>query len=96
MPARATSVTSSVVTSDATLKTGSGYIHWVTITNTHATDASAVELEDTGTDVWAVSVEAVDFLLNPFHAVFDPPIKCNTGISVDITGGTVLVSVGIS
>ena len=89
-------VTSSVVTSDATLKTGAGYIHWITITNTHATDSTAVELEDTGTDKWAVVVEAVDFLLNPFHAVFDPPIKCEVGIFVDITGGTVLVSVGTS
>ena len=88
--------TSVVSTSDATLKTGSGYIHWITITNTHATAAASVQLEDTGTDVWSVVVEAIDFTLLPFHAVFDPPIKCDTGIFVDIQNGTVLVVVGIS
>jgi len=90
--------TSSVVTSDATLKTGSGYIHWITIHNNHATEVMAVQLEDTGTDVWSILLEALDVAPNasPFHAVFDPPIRCTTGIFVDIQNGTALVSVGIS
>ena len=88
--------TSKVSTADETLKVGSGYIHWITISNTHATEAASVELEDTGTDVWAAVVEAVDFKVLPFHASFDPPIKCETGIFVDITLGTVKVVVGIS
>ena len=91
-------VTSSVVTSDATLKTGSGYIHWITIHNNHATEVMAVQLEDTGTDVWSVLVEALDVATESpiFHAVFTPPIKCETGIFVDIQNGTALVTVGIS
>ena len=85
-----------VSTSDATLKSSSGYIHWITISNTHATDATSIELDNGGTDVWAVVVEAVDFKLLPFHAVFDPPIYCDTSIILDITLGTVKVVVGIS
>ncbi len=90
-------VKGTVSTADAVLKVGAGYIHWITIQNNHGTIAADIELEDTGTDVWATKVEALDFLLNPFHAVFDPPIRCEVGISLDITNGTlVLVSVGIS
>ena len=85
-----------ISTSDATLKSTSGYIHWITISNTHATDAAAVELDNGGTDVWGVTVEAVDFLLLPFTQNFDPPIYCDTSIILDITLGTVQVTVGFS
>ncbi len=84
-----------VSTADATLKASSGKIHWITISNTHATEAASIELEDNGTDVWAAVVEAVDFNLLPFHAVFDPPIPCETNIKIDITNGTVKVVVGL-
>ncbi len=89
-------VTSSVSTADAVLKTGAGFIHWITISNIHATEASAIELEDTGTDVWGITVEALDQNIGIVHAVFDPPIRCTTGISVDITNGTIKATVGIS
>lgn len=83
-----------VSTSDATLKSTSGYIHWITISNSHATDSTAVELDNGGTDVWGVLLEAVDISGQPFHAVFDPPIYCDTSIILDITGGTVKATVG--
>ncbi|KKK76982.1 hypothetical protein LCGC14_2858160, partial [marine sediment metagenome] len=41
-------------------------------------------------------VEAIDFKLLPFHAVFDPPIYCDTSIILDITLGTVKCVVGFS
>ena len=86
-----------VSTADATLKVGSGYIHWITISNTHATESVSVQLEDTGTDKWSVVVEtSADRDVLPFHAGFDPPIQCLTGIFVDIQNGTPLVTVGIS
>lgn len=89
-------VQSAISASDATLKPSSGYIHWITISNTHATEAASVELDNGGTDVWGVTVEAVDFKLLPFHVVFDPPIYCDTSIIIDITNGTVQVTVGWS
>jgi len=85
-----------VSTADATLKSTSGYIYWITISNTHATEAASVELDNGGTDVWAAVVEAVDFKLLPFHAVFNPPIYCDTSIILDITNGTVKCVVGHS
>jgi len=85
-----------VSTADATLKSSSGYIHWITITNTHATERTAVELDNGGTDVWAAEVEALDFNLLPFKQNFDPPIYCDTSIILDITLGTVKCVVGIS
>ncbi len=89
-------IQSVVSTADATLKASSGYIHWITISNTHATEAASIELDNGGTDVWAVVVEAIDFKLLPFHAVFDPPIYCDTSIILDITLGTVKCVVGFS
>lgn len=84
----------SIKSADGVVKTGDAYIFWVTANNSHATDTAAIELEDTGTDVWAVVLDAVDGSTGTVHALFDPPIHCATGISVDITGGTVLVTVG--
>jgi len=89
-------VRGTVSTADATLKTGAGYIHWITISNTHATEATTVQLEDTGTDMWSIAVEALDQNIGVVHALFDPPIKCEVGIFVDIQLGTPIVSVGIS
>ncbi len=91
-------VTSSVITSTTVLKVGSGYIHWVTINNIHATAAAVLTLSDTGTDVWAVTIEALDQgQAGAFHAVLDPPIRCTVGITATIAGSaTVQVSVGIS
>lgn len=87
--------TPTVVTADTTLKTVGGHVHWITISNTHATEAAEVEISDgASTDRWAAVVEAIDFKLLPFHAAFDPPIHCATDIRIDITNGTVKAVVG--
>ena len=92
-----TEVRTVVSTADATLKASHGHIHWISISNTHATDATNVELENgSGVDVWGVQVEAIDTNQPPVHFLFDPPILCDTDIRVDITGGTVKVTVGIT
>ena len=93
-PFKAGRVTPVVSTADATLKSTEGYIYWITISNSHATASTAVELDNGGTDVWGVLLEAVDLSGQPFHAVFDPPIYCDTSIIIDITGGTVKATVG--
>ncbi|KKN31685.1 hypothetical protein LCGC14_0821500 [marine sediment metagenome] len=94
--AKAFAVQPTVSAADATLKSKAGYIHWITISNTHATEAAEVELADGATDRWAAVVEAIDFKLLPFHANFDPPIRCDTSIIIDITNGTVKAVVGWS
>lgn len=96
MAEKPSAVTTSVCASDTVVYTGVSKIYWVTANNSHATETSAIELEDTGTDKWAVVLDAVDGSTGTVHALFDPPIKCTTGISVDITGGTALVTVGYS
>lgn len=86
---------STVVSADTTLKNSAGLVHWITISNTHATEAAEIEIQDgASTDRWAAVVEAVDFKLLPFHAVFDPPIECLTDVRIDITNGTVKAVVG--
>jgi hypothetical protein len=91
---RPNGVKSTPVTADTTIKSSPGRIWWITISNSHATESTQVELEDTGTDRWGVNVEAVDLNGQPFHAVFDPPIICDTGITIDISNGTVKATVG--
>lgn len=91
-------VETTIATADATIKSGEGKVWWITISNSHATASTAVELndstDDSGTDRWGVLVEAVDINGQPFHAQFDPPIHFTTGIQIDITGGTVKATVG--
>jgi len=87
-----------VVTSDTAVLSAPGHVFWITAANSHATDTAAIELNDSladgGTDRWAVVLDAVDGATGAVHAVFAPPIRCGTGIWVDITGGTVVVTVG--
>ncbi len=92
---RPSGVKTTVVTADTAIKAAPGRVWWITISNSHATVSTAVELEDTGiADRWGVLLEAVDISGQPFHAVFDPPIVFDTGITIDITGGTVKATVG--
>ena len=94
MATRPKSVTTVVTTSDATLKATEGYIYWITISNAHLTISTQVELDNGGTDVWGVNVEAVDLAGGPLHVIFDPPIHCDTSIIIDISNGTVKATVG--
>ena len=98
MASRTVAVPTTVVAADVAIKSASGRVWWITISNSHATDSAAVELndstDDSGTDRWGILLEAVDIIGLPFHAVFDPPIQFDTGIYIDITGGTVKATVG--
>ena len=86
-----------ISTSSATLKATAGDIYWITISNDHATDSSLVTLDDGGTGRWGVDVETIkDRDVPPFHAIFEPPIRCDTDIGLNITGGTVQVTVGFA
>jgi hypothetical protein len=97
MASRTTAIPTTVSTADAALKSSAGRVWWITISNSHATASTAVELndssDDSGTDRWGVLVEAVDLWGAPVHIEFDPPIEFKSGIWIDITGGTVKVTV---
>jgi len=100
MPFNTASVVPVVTASEALLRTGQSYVHWVTVGNTHATETPAIELndstDDTGTDRWAIVMSDIDGATSAIHCVFDPPIFFETGVFLDITNGTVTVMVGIS
>lgn len=81
-------------TADATIKSSEGRVFWITVTNTHASDTAAIELDDGGTDLWGIIMGDIDTGSGPFHAVFDPPMQFDTSIIIDITGGTVTTTVG--
>lgn len=96
MARRPSSVTTVITASDTTLKATRGKVWWITISNSHASASAAIELDNGGSDVWGVVIEAVDISGNPFHAVFDPPIEFDTSIIIDITGGTVQATVAFT
>lgn len=93
--ARPSSVKTTVVTSDTTLKATPGKVWWVSVTNSHATDNAAIEISDGSTpDRWATVVPGLDTPASSHvSVVFDPPIACDTDIRIDITGGTVVATV---
>ena len=86
-----------ITASDATLKGGEGHIHWITISNNHATVPAEIELQDGSVDVWGVEVGDNALVGYPVHIVFDPPIHCDNDIRVDMTNATdCQVTVGIT
>jgi hypothetical protein len=78
----------------ANIASGPCLVYWCSISNTHATDPTAVELmngaTDTGDIVWGINVEQGREL----HAVFDPPLPFATGLTLDVTGGTPRITIG--
>jgi len=82
--------------SDVAVKSTAAMVFWLLIQNTHATDACALELnnsaDDSGTDLLRLSIPAAS--APQFLGPFDPPIHFDTGIWLDLTGGTPLVTVG--
>lgn len=94
---RPSSVKTTVVTSDTTLKSTPGKIWWISVNNSHATDNAAIELSDSSTDRWATVLPGLDTpATSHVHVSFDPPIACDTSILVDITGGTVAATVAFT
>lgn len=92
------SITTTVSTADVAIKASGGRVHWITASNIHATATTAIELndsgDDSGTDRWAITLDAVDGATGAIHAIFEPAIQFDGGIWLDITGGTVVVTVG--
>ena len=82
---------SGVLSGETLIKSGSGYIYWLTVSDTAAL---AIELndstDDSGTDLWSIDLPADGY----GHFLFDPPIKFSAGIYLDVSTGTCKVTVG--
>lgn len=82
---------SGVLSTNTLIKSGAGYVYWLTVSDTAAL---AIELNDStdngGTDKWALDIPADGY----GHFIFDPPIKCDTGIYLDVSTATCKVTVG--
>ncbi len=99
MPAAANTTIST--TGDSQIKTGPGFLYWVTASSTHATLARAYILidgtADFNTRVWLWSAgDAANNGSNPIHVEFDPPIKFEAGLFLDINSGSGMITVGWS
>ena len=95
MPTKASKVqATSIRTADGTIKSSEGRVFWITISNTHATEAAEIELDDGGTDLWSALLGDIDTGTGILHVVFDSPIQFDTNIIIDITNGTVVATVG--
>lgn len=85
-------LTSGVKAADVLIKTGAGKVFWISFFD--AADL-AIELNDDtangGTDKWA---GLLDVSVNPgMHINFDPPLEFSTGIYLDVSTTTCLVTV---
>lgn len=76
---------SGIKTADVAIKSSPGKVYWVTISDT---DAGVVQLnnslDDTGTDLWQMTLPANGY----GHFIFDPPIDFDIGIYLDVPTGT--------
>ena len=94
---RPSNLPTTVVTADTTLKSTSGRVWWISVSNSHATATAAIELSDGASpDRWACVLGDVDGASSQKDVIFDPPIQFNTDIRIDITGGTVVATVAFT
>jgi len=94
---RPSSLKTTVVTSDTTLKATPGKIWWISVANSHATENASIELSDNATDRWATVLPGLDTpATSHVHVTFDPPIACDTSILIDITSGTVVATIAFT
>lgn len=79
-------------TSDTAVKAAPGKVFWITISDLSADGLVQINdsTADGGTDVWQLEFKQNGM----FHAVFDPPIECRTGIFVDVPTGSPTVAIG--
>ena len=82
---------SGVLSADTSIKTGTGDVYWLTVSDTAGL---AIELNDStangGTDKWGIDLPAAGY----GHFIFDPPIEFTTGIYLDVSTTSCKVTVG--
>jgi len=89
-----------VTTAAAAVISNACKVHWITASNGHASEITAVELndstDDSGTDRWACYLSDNAAGNNTVSMSFDPPIEFVNGIYLDLTNATtVAVTIGI-
>jgi hypothetical protein len=93
-------ILTSRVTADTLIRTGQTRVHWVTISNSHATEVATIELANSvdgaSNDLWQMTLTDIAASMPAFHADFDPPMDFSTHLYADITSGTVSLTVGYS
>jgi hypothetical protein len=82
-----------IVTGDTLIRTGAAKVYWITVSA--GATGGAFQLNDStndsGTDKYSASVTAST---GPWSLYFDPPIKFDTGVFVDVPGTNLIVNVG--
>jgi len=85
-------MSSGVKTSDTAVKSASGVIHWITVSD--VTAASQIQIndstDDSGTDLWTIELPANGYV----HCLFPTPLFCGTGIYLDVPTGSPSVVIG--
>jgi len=86
-----TGLSTSVKSADTAIKSAAGKVYWITVSDSADLE---VELNDStdnsGTDKWGIKFNADSI----FHFIFDPPIEFSTGIYLDVSTATCVVTVG--
>ncbi len=82
---------SGVISGDTLIKSGGGYVYWLSVSDTAALEIGLNDSTDnSGSDLWSINLPADGY----GHFIFDPPIKFSTGIYLDVSTGTCKVTVG--
>lgn len=86
-------VRTSVVTSDTSVKAAEGRVYWLAVSAGATGGAFQVNdsTNDSGTDLLDITMPAST---TQFFDFSDAPIRCVTGIYVDVPGTNVTVNVG--
>ncbi len=84
-------LSSGVKAADTLIKTGSGVVYWLTVSDTAALAINLYDaLSVTGSPVWGFDLPASGYA----HFIFDPPLEFATGIELDVSTATCKVTVG--
>lgn len=92
-------MSTATMTASTAVKSASGDVHWLTISNSHATNDATVSINNSlagsGSDKFVIILGGQDTANGPLHCEFPrAPIHCDLGIYVTISGGTVKVNIG--
>lgn len=93
MASRPAECLTAIVTSDTQVTSRASIIYWIGVSAGATGGAFQINdgINDGGTDKFDVTVAAST---GPYYLEFDPPIKCGTGLFIDVPGTNLKVNVG--
>ena len=84
-------LSSGVKTADALIKSGSGAVYWLSVSDTAAGVMGLADaVAESTTYVWKTTIPADGYA----HFIFDPPLEFATGIWLDVPTGTPDIIIG--